>query len=193
MNDVERFLLDNWQEAYLLEQAMQTVRNKYKELFQRVSDAVAEAHPELDASKSYPTQFWQDGQIGFGRSSWPDGPAGLWVGGLRLENLTDENADPPYAMIWIPKKANLDTEAARRDINAAAEKVLTREELKGANKPESGEQLLWLPAPPKGQLLTALARDDGQEFVDLFVAQFDMMARFVPAIDGILASRVRSS
>lgn len=56
LNEAERFLLERWGEARLLEESMDGVRTKYKEAFQRIIDAVTEAHPELDASRVYPTQ-----------------------------------------------------------------------------------------------------------------------------------------
>jgi hypothetical protein len=105
LNEAERFLLEHWGEARILEKSMEDVRTKYKEVFQRIIDAVAEAHPELDAQRSRVTQFWADGYIGFGRKSWPSGAnwhSGFWVENLRLEILAAEDTEPPYAYIWAP-------------------------------------------------------------------------------------------
>jgi hypothetical protein len=192
LNEAERFLLERWGEARLLEESMEGVRTKYKEVFQRVIDAVTENHPELDANKVYPTQFWGVGSVGFGRKSWPGGesswPSGLWVENLRLEVLAADDSEPPYAYIWVPKKSksSLDYDAARAAVKEAAKDLLTPEELKGTSSAESGEEvLLYLPAPSKDALLGALADGDGQRFVELFVSQFDMMARFVAVLDKV--------
>src|SRR5438552_1789349 len=104
LNEAECFLLTHWVEARLLEESMDSVRTKYKEVFQQIVDAVRKAHPELDTSVMYPTQFWGSGSIGFGRKSWPgrdsNWPPGLWVWNLRIELLTAEDSDPPTAMLW---------------------------------------------------------------------------------------------
>jgi hypothetical protein len=73
LNEAERFLIERWGEARLLELSMEGVRTKYKELFERVIGVIADAHPELDANAVYPTQFWGPGSLGFGRKSWPAG------------------------------------------------------------------------------------------------------------------------
>ena len=133
--------------------------------------------------------FWGAGCIGFGRKSWPGGesdwPAGLWVWDLRLEVLAAEDSAPPSSSIWAPKKAksNLDVDAARVALNTAAKELLTPEQLKGTASGESGEHLLWLPAPSKRELLDALSDGDAQKFVVLFVSQIDLMALFVPVLD----------
>lgn len=195
LNEAERFLLEHWEDARLLEESMEGVRTKYKEVFQRIIDAVTEAHPELDAQRSAVTQFWTDGCIGFGRKSWPGGesnwPSGLWLNGLRLEELAAEDSEPPYASIWVPRKSNLDFDAARVAVKEVAKNLLTPEELKGTVSPESGEELLFLPAPQKRELLGALSDGNGQGFVALFVSQFDLMARFVPVLDKVFRECLR--
>jgi hypothetical protein len=191
LNEAERFLVERWAEARLLEESMEGVRTKYKEVFQRIIDAVTEGHREFDANAVYPTQFWGEGYIGFGRKSWPGGeskwPSGLWVGNLRLELLAAEDSEPPYGYIsYSPKsKSNLDLDTARAAIYEASKDILTTEELKDAVCEESREVLLWLPAPSKHELLGALSKGDGQGFVELFVSYFDSMARFVPVLDRV--------
>jgi hypothetical protein len=189
MNEAERFLLEHWEEARRLEESMDAVRTKYKEVFERIVEAVTEGHPELNANGVHLTQSWTEGQLGFGRSAWPNKgigfPAGLWVVNLRLELLTVEDSDAPCASIWVPKRSNLDFDAARLVVNAAAKTVLAEDELKRTECEESGETMLWLPAPPKRDLLTALLDGDGQRFVAIFVSQFDLMARFIPILDQV--------
>lgn len=191
MNEAERYLLEHWAEARLLEESMENVRTKYKELFERITDAVTEAHPELDANGVYPTQFWGDGYFGFGRKSWPAGdtnwPSGLWIDILRLELLAEEEAEPPIAYLWFSQKAKgtLKFEPAQSAVNKAAKDLLTPAEFKMNGDGEPDDVLLYLPVPSKTEILGALVDGDGQRFVELFVAQFDMMARFVPVLDKV--------
>lgn len=192
LNEAERFLIQRWTEAQLLEESMDGIRTKYKELFERIIDAVKEAHPEFDACVAYPTQFWGQGHLGFGRRSWPGGethwPSGLWVDGLRLELLAAEDSEPPYSAIWVSKKAknNFDYDAARLAVKKASKDLLSPDELNRAVIPESEDEvLLYLPAPSKDELLGALSKGDGQGFVALFIPVLDLMGRFVPVLDKV--------
>jgi hypothetical protein len=196
LNDAERYLLKNWADARLLEESMEDVRTKYKQLCQQVIDAVGATHPELDANVVYLTQSWTDGQIGFGRKSWPGGetrePAGLWLIGLRIEELSAEDSEPPYAAIWVPKKTGVDLDAARVAVKEAAEKLLTSEERTTTVSERSGETLLWWPTSSKRELLDAVSDGDGQKFVDLLVSDFKMLARFVPVLDRVFSENLKS-
>jgi hypothetical protein len=192
LNEADRYLREHWADARLLEKSMEDVRSKYKEVFERIAAAVSEVHPELDARRIAVTQFWGKGHIGFGRKSWPGGetswPSGLWVDNLRLEVLAAEDSEPPYAHIWVPmnSKANIDYHAARAAVKNAAKDLLSPEVLQRTIGPESFEDVLFcLPAPSKRELLCALADGDGQGFVELFVSQFELMARFVPVLDKV--------
>jgi hypothetical protein len=48
MNEAERFLINNWEDARVLEKSMADVREKYKGLLQQFIDFVKREHPELD-------------------------------------------------------------------------------------------------------------------------------------------------
>jgi hypothetical protein len=176
---------------------MDSIRKKYKLVFERVIDAITEEHPELDAHRVIATQSWTDGEIGFGRKSWGidkyGNPNGLWMGNLKLELLTADDSEGPYSCIWITNKnSNLDIDAARLAMNDAAKKLLNPKERQGVEIAEADDDvLLWLPAPSKRQLLDALVDGDGQGFVKVFVGQFEMMARFVPGLDKVLRDSVR--
>jgi hypothetical protein len=196
MNEAERFLLKHWEESRLLEESMDGVRTKYKEVFDRIIEAVTEAHPELDSSKVYATQFWGSGSIGVGRKSWPGGdsgwPPGFWISNLRLEKLASEDSDQPSVTIYVSaksaKKCNLDIAAAKAELSAAAQQLLSPEEFERTGKGDSNDTLLRLAAPTKAELLELLADGDGQKFVERFVSLFDLMARFVPTLDKLLTT-----
>jgi hypothetical protein len=192
LNEAERYLIEKWQDARLLEETMERVRTKYKELFDRIIDAVRETHPDLGAERNAVTNIGGgSGFIGLGKTSWPNGqtnwPSGMWVNNLLLENITTDDSDSPNAYIELigKSKSQYDFDAARSAMNAAAKDLLTPEELKGTTKASSGGVLLWLPAPSKLQILEAFSQADGQALVQLFVSQFDMMARFIPTLDKV--------
>jgi len=191
LNEAERFLLQNWTDARLLEEAMEVVRGKYTEVCERVVEAVAKEHPELDAYRIAVTQFWGVGYLGMGRKTWPGGestwPSGFWVNNIRLEILSDENAEPPYVYIEFSGKSkeSLDFDKARIAVQKAAEKFLAPEELKSIAEATEKGVLIWLPAPSKNKLLGALLDGDGEAFVKLLVSQFDTMTRFVPVLDKV--------
>jgi hypothetical protein len=191
LNEAERFLVERWGEARLLEESMVSVRTKYKELFERIIGAVTEAHPELDANAVYPTQFWGSGYIGFGRRSWPAGEtqwlSGLWLENVRLEVLAAEDSESPYSYIWFSNKSNsnLDLDTARNAVIAAAKDLLNAEELKTTEGADSHGVLLYLGTLPKSELMRAFCDGDGEGFVKLFVSQFDLMARFRPVLDKV--------
>jgi len=187
LNEPERFLIERWEEASRLEQSMESVREKYEELFERVTDAVTKRHPEFNDCKVNMTQKWSDGEIGFGRESWPgkDGPSGLWMVNLKLERLANSDSADPYACVWIRGDSKIDLESAANILKEEAKKIITSEQLK---RFESKWNNLWiLPAPSKKEMLTAFSSSDGEEFVELLVKQFDQMARFVPVLDKIFS------
>src|SRR5262249_5932354 len=109
------------------------------------------------------------------------------------ELLAAEDSESPCAYIWVPKKSksNIDYDTARIAVDAAAKELLVPEELKNTTSEQSGEVLLWLPAPSKRELLDLLSDGDGRGLVELFVSQFDLMARFVPVLDKLFRDCVR--
>lgn len=196
LNEAERFLLSRWAEARLLEESMEAVRAKYRELFQRVVEAVTGTHPELDRHVFYATQIWSSGSIAMGRTSWPASdnyePPGLWMWNLRLEKLAAEDEPAPTASIWLPpktiKKANIDRVAARAVFAKAATDLLEAHEAARLTKLDSSDQaLIRFTMRPKSELLSMLSEGDGQKFVDYLTSEFDTLARFIPTLDDVLA------
>jgi hypothetical protein len=197
MNEAERFLIQNWNEARRMEETMEAVRTKYKELAERVIQGVTENHPELDRSRYYVTQFWGGGSLGFGRSTWPskDGwPSGLWIWNVRLEHLASAQEEPPQATIWIAPKvakaAGIDLLAARRTLSDAVSQVLTDDERESVITTELEESLLRFQSPSKEDLLEGILTEGGEAFVAQLIEQFDLMAKFIPTLDEIFSARV---
>jgi hypothetical protein len=192
INEAERYLLEHWADAVLLEDSMEGVRKKYKEIFERVVEAVTEKHPEFDLSIAFVTQRWTSGEAGFGKSSWPNRkypsavwPSGLYMSGIRLENLATDDSESVSAYVWLADTSGFDGDSARKAAWVEAQKRMPPEALKSARTTEYTDCLLEFDAPSKSELLEKLLKDDGQEFVDCLVAQFDLMARFVPVLDEI--------
>jgi hypothetical protein len=192
LNEAERFLVERWGEALLLEQSMKRVRAKYAELFERIIESVTEDHRELNLSGFWLTQSWTSGEIAFGRKSWPNKankyPCGFWVNELRFDQLAVEESDPPEAYLWILKEVALDYDTARAIVEKAAKDLLNREELKGTEPAQSDDRaLFYFTAPSKSELLRLFCDGDGEGFVEMFVSLFDVMARFVPVLDKVFS------
>lgn len=189
-NEAELFLIDKWADARLLEDSMEEVRKKYQEIGQLILARVTATHPELDFTASYLTQFWDSGYMGFGKRIWPDGgpkaPTGFYVGNLRLELLASDEEEPPIVYVWVPKNANVDPMLTRSILKAAAEVHSSSEEYQQVSVEGTDEVCMYLPAPSRHDLRSALLDSTGQRFVDLIVKQFDGMARFIPALDKLL-------
>ena len=158
MNEAERFLLEHWADARLLEESMEDVRKKYEEVFQQTADAVRKDHPELDKKVVTFKPNLTDGQIGFGRKSWPiskwGAPAGFWVDKLRLDVLA---AEDPYSSIWVPKESNLDFDAAREICEESAKTLLTPQEFEDT-KSGVKEDLLYFSVPSSNEFISAHQR-----------------------------------
>ena len=53
MNEAERYLLANWENARLLEESMESVRKKYKQIVEELIVAVTESCPELECQRCF--------------------------------------------------------------------------------------------------------------------------------------------
>lgn len=184
LNEAERLLVQRWADARLLEESMESVRRKYKALFQQIADTVAEKL-KLDVNRICLTQSWTDGQFGLGRSSWPidrwGNPAGFLLGSLKLEVLTAEDSELPWACLWIPKEAKVDFAAARAAVLKVAKRLFPPAEVEAG----TDDVLLSLPALSKAELLAAFKDKGDQPFVKLFMDWLDRMAGFVPVLDKV--------
>lgn len=193
-NEAEQYLLRNWQQARLVAESMEAVRGKYSELFDRIWEAVRGKHEELDDKYIRPTQRWASGFIGVGRKAWRakgSSLAGLYIENVRLEVLADEEADAPYAGVWVgsAKKPATDTAGVERIVSATGT-LLTPDELGRCTLEPSGfGYVIWYPLPEKRQELLDMAIEgDGQRFVDCLVSHFDVFARLIPVMDEAFAA-----
>lgn len=193
-NEAQRWLIQNWAKAHLLEDAMDTVRKRYAEICTDVVDAVQDKHPELDWSHVYVSRETGKGGIGIGRKAWPcyyNWRVGFYVEGLRLELLASEAGDRPNASIWPGSTAirGLDPRRVDSAIHAAKPRLLAKHELRRCGKDE--QFWYYVPDAPK-QLIDMLMDGDGRRFVDCIAAHFDLLARFTPVLDKVVAKPSRA-
>ncbi len=193
-NEAERYLIQNWPSARLMEKAMESVRKEYKGVFERALEALQQSGKDFDNPGIFVTQFWGRGFVFLNMTAWMRNkkiwpPPGFYIENLRLELLCDKDEAVPYASIWLPAKKNgVDPAEARKAILEAAQQLLTEEEralcLKGQ---EEDDYPLYYDLPePKDQLLKMLLDGDAQPFVDCMVGHLDLLARFTPVIDKLL-------
>lgn len=192
LNEAERFLLQNWPDARALEESMESVREKYKEVFQRLGESVLQRYPMLDTFAAFPNQFWDSGTIGFSRKLWAAGddllPPGIWFDGLRLEKLSSD-ADPhPTVSLWFKtaRKAGIDLAAVRQRVHAAVPELLTVAERPAYFLADNDAAPLKADLPEKAELITLFAQGDAQPFIDCLLARVEPLSRFLPLLDGLL-------
>jgi len=126
-NEAERYLIQNWPSARLMEKAMESIRKDYKGIFERVLEAVLQSGNEFDNPGVFVTQFWGSGYVFLNRTAWLRNkkiwpPPGFYIENLRLELLCDKDGPAPYASIWLPaKKTGVDPAEARKAILEAVQ------------------------------------------------------------------------
>lgn len=202
LNEAELLLLKHWDEAYLLEQSMDRVREKYNSLFERVAEAVLDAYSAFDTYKVLVTQFWGKGSVGFGRKSWPDSNTnnmpGFWLENLRLEVLASDDEPPPTSSIWISpkvyKKIGIDPQDVRQRMVAAAQEILGKDEFERTVRQDStGKTVLGFATFEKKDVLDLFVNEGGEGLVEVIVSQFDLLARFAEPLDTILRGKTAAS
>jgi hypothetical protein len=197
-NEAELYLIRQWQSAILVEESMGKIRDKYDSLFQKIADALGAKHAELNNPQVYVKQFWETGYFGAGRKAWRHGNnnPGFYLHNLRLEMLSDETQEAPYAYIWLgsAKKTDSDLAAARETIRFAASKLLTREELQRCKMDDidMGCPLCYDLPESRNDLLNMLTMGDGQQFADCMLAHLDVLAKFTPILDEVLLKGARA-
>jgi hypothetical protein len=189
-SEPELYLLEEWTNARLLEDAMKAIREKYAAIFEKVLDKVQEKHEELDSRE---TRLTNDGvNVGIGKKSWRSKPtyfiSGFWIGEVRIQDLTSEDEDAPDKTIWInhPEGA-VDIEEARKKLRESAMSILSKEELRRADF-DSGKGIAGVTYPiiqSRAELLELLIKDEARGFISCMVAHFESMTGFTAIVDEI--------
>lgn len=180
-----------------MEQAMESVRKSYADLFARVLEAFKETHKELDHVHAYVTQFWGLGYIFLSRNAWVGKtykhmPPGFYIENLRLELLCAEDQPAPYASIWVPmKKTGLGPDKARQAIGMAAERLLTNQERQFCLKQQEDDDYTLSYELPESreELIKMLLDGEADRFVGCMVSHLELLARFTPVLDKLLVAR----
>jgi hypothetical protein len=191
-NEPELCLLRKWSDVLVIEESIKSVRKTYAELFNNVLEQIQEKHPELDRCETHLTK--EGVNIGIGKDAWyvQQKPkfwiSGLWLGGIRVENLTSDDEEMPYKMILLnaPKNAE-NLERAKEILPKAAKNILSELELTHLETCwGSGQASIFYPiSESREKLFDMLLADGSQKFIDCMIAQFESMMEFVSAIDDL--------
>ncbi len=189
-SEPEHFLLGQWMESRLLEDAMKVIREKYEQIFDDVVDEVKQNHPDLNYSKMRIHSEYSG--VGIGKAIWPKTrengwPAGFYLEELRLENLTSPDLQAPNKSVWLYEPKLKEHEAR---LGNAAEKVLSKAELhRWKSGSDDKSAWLWRPLEPRDTLFQLLLKDGSRGFIDCMVGHFEEMIKLTLAFDEILGTR----
>jgi hypothetical protein len=202
--DHERYLLENWADVVRLEDSVRSARETHAKKLEEALHVVRTEHPELNAQAThleYPRVY--DVNIGVGKTTWPaynrNWPSGFWFGDIRIEDLTLEDEEPPYACVYLGQK-----EPDRRFLDDVANTIFSKlgDALAsgGYDDPRKNDcgdpdrqRLIWWPLPDsRGELFALLLQDDARGFVRKIAEHMGFMTRFIPAMDDVFKSLKRN-
>lgn len=195
-NEPELYLLQEWSNARLFEESMESVREKYEEMFEKVVDQVQEKHPEMDARD---IRLSNDGvNVGIGRSVWRTKASyyisGFWLGEIRIDNLTSEEEKSPDKTVWVNHPdGNINMDLAKKRLLDAAQGTLTKEEFRRIDT-DWGTGISGITYPilqSRAELFKLLLKDE-RDFASCMIAHFESMMRFAPILDDIFRVSKRS-
>jgi hypothetical protein len=178
-NEPDKFLLEKWTDARLLEDAVDEVRKKYEQVLESVVTEFQTTHRELDCSKIGLTH----GSFGLGREKWPKRngwPTGFYIEEIRLDNLTSPDMEPPWKTVWVLHANPKEAESRLRKV---ADKVLKAEAPKWEFQIDSKAAMLFCELEPRKELFDLLLKDESKGFVERMLAHFESMVGFVSVID----------
>ncbi len=191
-NEAESFLLDSWEQARAFEEAMTSVRQKYKTVAERILKA-AEEHPgKFDRCDEYVANDVEGGSIAFGRRAWVtsdnDYVAGLWLCNIGLDSLLSPSAEAPWASLW-----GTGLFATREEGNAKRNELMPQ--LKKILPPELGSGLepfdmsrssfVGWSFSSKKDLLAGLREGDSDKFQKIILEQLDIFETMLRVIEPI--------
>jgi hypothetical protein len=198
----ELLLLEKWEDAQLLKESIESIYEKYEELFDKVLSKVAEEHKELELTFKHLNR--DDGFsncVAIGKKSWPsEGTrwiSGLYIDNIGFENLISEDEDYPCSEIYIYPPKSIDLNLAMQKLRQASKDIVAKDEF---NKMEVEVKKVqgWITFPfmESGQaLLDLLKTDEANGFIQLMVEYFEQLTQFIPVLDDIFkpVKQMRSS
>lgn len=198
LNEAEKLLVRQWQQAWTLEQSMGTVRTKYAQLLSKAAEGVAQSNPAFDVVKTFFTQFWESGYAAFSCKKWPDSkfhyPPGIYLEQLRLEKLASEREPQPAVSVFIGARVlgmlkAPAVEVARR-LNAGARSVFSEEDYaRFIVSAELDDPLINFASPTKKELLDLLISGDEELFTQSVISYLEPPMRMIAILDEILADK----
>ncbi|MCE9546667.1 MAG: hypothetical protein K8T25_14400 [Planctomycetia bacterium] len=190
-NQPERFLLEQWSDAQLVENAVKQIRIKYKSKLDQVLEELEKQYPNLNHSKRRVASYY--GGVAIGKATWPKGgnnwPTGFYVEDLRLENLTSAQSGSPHKWVWIFCN---EAHRVKSDLKKTAATLLGKEEAVRwefwSDKSGGG---IGCPIESREEILRLLMEDESQGFVDCIVAHFNTLVKFTSIVDAIVTTAKR--
>lgn len=198
----ELYLIGKWPAVHRLELAMQKVRDKYAEICFEVLDQVSKKHKDLTRRVcncgENPDEDGPDdlgySNLGIGKKTWPSKkpntwPTGFWIGGILLEDLTQEDGQPPFGEVWVfpPEDFTLDFDKVADVVEAEMRRVLGDIETTRTIKRDDGEVYVDYQLPQtRSQLLDLLVKDNARGFIKCMAGHFDDLAKLIKIIDDAL-------
>lgn len=191
-NEIDRYLLQCWSDARLLDDAMEKARKKYSAILDDLLKEIQRKYPQLGYSKKWFSRG--DGTaIGIGKVEWPKNqygsPNGLWFECLGLDNLCSQDSDRPWMHVWI---SHSNPKEIEQRLLKAKETVLGKEESQRweiESDTTSTSLWRWLECPE--ELPGLLIKDEARDFIERMTKHFDSLAKFIPTVDDILGNRQR--
>ncbi len=198
-NEAEISLLRQWSDARLIENSMESVREKHTATLEKVLDVLQSKHEELNARQNLVSKG--DGRLGIGKKSWTTKPnyfiSGFWLGDILLDNLTSDDDDPPHKFVWVNHpEGDLDLEEAQTALCEAAKRILPKEDLRQMNSDQGQwtKGIAGISCPlvqSRAEFIELLIKDESRGFIACMVAHFQSMVGFASALDEIHKSAKR--
>ena len=198
----DRWMIENWAKARQFEDAMESARNYYEQLFDKVLEKVKKKHPGLRnhtprrLSKRVAEGDWEDGGgcAAFHSPKWrrdrPSWPSGIWISNISLDELVMERAPAPNSSIWLSV-----SKSSVKRIGKLRDRLLTKarrdrgcRNLDFERQDESSPRtcLCYDLPEERSELLDMVLRDDGQPFVNRIAQHVETMARLLQGSDDFL-------
>ena len=198
----DRWLIKQWERALQFEDAMESARYSYEQLFGKVIEKSRKKHSELHRYKPHMLSErvtegdWEDGGgcAGFSSpkwySDWASWPSGIWISNISLDELVTERAPAPNACIWLSlsKNSAKRVEKLRDRLVAKSRRVggFRALDLETHDKSDS-LTCFWYDLPEaKSKLLNMVLQENGQPFVDCIAKHVELMASLLQGLDDLL-------
>lgn len=192
-NPADRYLIGRWKDALEFESGMESVRKVYKEIIDEIPTEIQNASWWDNNTFKCWSRASGTGYIGFGKKSWDptqsvDDFPGLWIAGIGLDHLLNDEADLPEAYLWIRpiKKGGYDRAIVRDKILAAAAPVLQKFPNRETAYEDDAVIVDYTFPQDRKSLIEKILNDGGRPFVDVLMEHVNRLALLIPAVDDAL-------